>query len=177
VARDAGGKAEFETGVVEVCANDEPFSFREKLRVQFRKALRKGHVINASLDPVASKSVVLAAEPDEGFVVRIDQPHGGSYWFSDRRLLHEDESGSHEVLRYDAVRNAYWMFRDLPRRLLMSPSPKRDHYDRLEIETKDGLAVLEGLGQAYWPALHFFWWITRRKTRQIAQEVKEQTDQ
>jgi len=38
---------------------------------------------------------------------------------------------------------------------------KFDHFDRLEIESHDRVVVLEGLDQAYFPILHFFWWITR----------------
>jgi hypothetical protein len=54
------------------------------------------------------------------------------------------------------------MFKDLCHNpdKMRDPNLKRNHFDRLEIETADGLVILEGLDQAYWPALHFLWWIT-----------------
>jgi hypothetical protein len=36
---------------------------------------------------------------------------------------------------------------------------KTKYYDRLEIETPEGLVVLDGLEQAYAPILSFFDWI------------------
>jgi hypothetical protein len=60
------------------------------------------------------------------------------------------------------------MFKDFwPNRLKLLQSGesasqfKANHFDRLEIELQDRLVVLEGLDQAYWPVLHFFWWIAR----------------
>jgi len=78
----------------------------------------------------------------------------------------------HELLRYEAVLEAHWMFQDfwpdrLKLRSLKKPSDfKSEHFDRLEIELQDRLVVLEGLDQAYWPVLHFFWWIVPRQSAQ-----------
>ena len=67
-----------------------------------------------------------------------------------------------ELLRYEDIQRVHWMFKDLYSRdkLLEADKIKRNHFDRVEIETRNGLAVLEGLDQAYWPALHFLWWIS-----------------
>ena len=70
------------------------------------------------------------------------------------------------MLRYEAVKRAHWMFKDGLRNPIMlsrGPSAKREHYDRLEIETHDGLIVLEGLDQAYLPTLQFLAWIQIEK--------------
>jgi hypothetical protein len=87
---------------------------------------------------------------------------GGRFWFSDRRVLFEDERVE-ELLRYDSVRKCYWMFKDLPDRINADPGlgkdMKRNYGDRLEIDLGDRICVLDGLGQAYSPVLHFFSWI------------------
>jgi hypothetical protein len=134
-----------------------------KLRIQFKKSLRKGFVTNAFLDPEIYGFVKQAAEPNESFIVRVDRKQGGSYWFSDRRVLLEDVNDPRELLRYENVRRAHWMFKGGLRNPIMlsrGPSAKREHYDRIEIEVRVGLVVLEGLGQAYVPTLHFFQWIS-----------------
>jgi hypothetical protein len=141
-----------------------PFSVPDKLRIQFRKSLRKGHVTNAVLDPVLSHGIELTAEPRESFIVRVDRTKGGRYWFSDRRVMREDDAGVNELLRYDAVERVHWMFKTFwedSERAARMIQTKLNHYDRLEIETREGPAVLENLDQAYWPTLHFLWWIKR----------------
>lgn len=69
------------------------------------------------------------------------------------------------MLRYEAVKRVHWMFKGGLRNPMMSrgPSAKREYYDRLEIETHDGLIVLEGLDQAYLPTLQFLGWIQIEK--------------
>ena len=146
-----------------------PLSVQEKLRIKFRKSLRKGYAKNIEMDPVVPDAITLVAEPQEALIVRVDSTKGQHYWFSDRRLLREDDKGIDELLRYDSVTKAHWMFRDLwtdrVKSLLQSQGAasqlKANHFDRLEIESQDRIVVLEGLDQAYWPVLHFFWWITR----------------
>jgi hypothetical protein len=134
-----------------------------KLRIQFQKSLRKGFVMNALLDPEIYGFVKRAAEPNESFIVRVDRKQGGSYWFSDRRVLLEDVNAPRELLRYENVRRTHWMFKGGLRNPIMlsrGSSAKHEHYDRIEIEVGGGLVVLEGLGQAYVPTLHFFQWIS-----------------
>ena len=129
-----------------------------KLRIQFVKALKRGHVHNAQLDPAVTRKIAHATEPGEHFIVRIDKRNGGSYWFSDRRVLLDDDSKAQEILRYEFVQTAHWITKDLSK--VWTPAYKKSHYDRLEIELTDGLAVLDGLGQAYNAALKFLWWIS-----------------
>lgn len=145
-----------------------PLSVQEKLRIKFRKSVRKGYAKNIEMDPAIPDAMTLVREPEEALIVRVDSTKGQHYWFSDRRLLHEDDKGIDELLRYESVTKAHWMFRDLwtdPVKLVQSAGGasqlKANHFDRLEIESHDRLVVLEGLDQAYWPVLHFFWWITR----------------
>jgi hypothetical protein len=149
-----------------------PLSFQAKLRIKFRKSLQKG-CKNIEIDPMPPDAIALIGEPQEALIVRIGSRNGEHYWFSDRRLLHHHGQGIDELLRYESVRKAHWMFRDLTGRMKSSAEDagqfKSHHFDRLELEVEDYLVVLEGLGQAYWPALHFFWWITRSPAS-IAQE-------
>ena len=60
--------------------------------------------------PVAPDAMTLVAEPEEALIVRVDSTKGQHYWFSDRRLLREDDKGIDELLRYDSVTKAHWMF-------------------------------------------------------------------
>lgn len=145
-----------------------PPSAKEKLRIQFRKSLRRGHTENAKLDPVVSEGLAAIMELEETVIVRVDSTKGQHYWFTDRRLLSEHDDGFCELLRYLSVIKAHWMFKDFwteraksLQSLRAAAQFKFDHFDRLEIESRDRLVVLEGLDQAYWPVLHFFWWIAR----------------
>jgi hypothetical protein len=145
-----------------------PLSAQDKLRIQFRKNLRKGYTKNAELDPTVPPAILAVVESGENFTVRVDSTKGQRYWFSDRRLLSEDENGLNELLRYEAVIKAHWMFKDFWTdrvKALNSPEQasqfKSNHFDRLEIELPNRLVVLDGLEQSYSPVLHFFWWMTR----------------
>jgi len=144
-----------------------PPSAKERLRILFRKSLRRGHTKNFELDPVMREGVAAIMEPQETAVVRVDSTEGQHYWFTDRRLLSEHDVVC-ELVRYRSVINAHWMYKDFWTervRSLQSEEAaaqfKFDHFDRLEIESHERLVVLEGLDQAYWPVLHFFWWIAR----------------
>ena len=146
-----------------------PFSTAEKLRIQFRKEIRKGYAKNAELDPPSARAFVSEVEAGEDLIVRVDGDQGVRYWFSDRRLIAQDNNGCSEILRYDAVMKAHWMFKDLWSdriKALKSPEEaaelKRKNFDRLEIELPDRMVVLRGLDQAYVPTLNFFRWLTRR---------------
>ena len=144
-----------------------PLSAKEKLQIQFRKSLRRGHTKNVELDPVNSERVAAIMEPEETAIVRVDSTKGQHYWFTDRRLLSENDEGILELVRYQSVIKAHWMFKDFWTRVKSLPSEeataqfKFDNFDRLEVESHDRLVVLEGLDQAYRPVLHFLWWITR----------------
>jgi hypothetical protein len=142
-------------------------SAKEKLQIQFRKSLRRGHTTNAELDPMISEGVAAIMEPEETAIVRVDSTKGQHYWFTDRRLLSEHDEGIHELVRYQSEIKAHWMFKDWNKRpkslqsLEAGAQFKRDHFDRLAIESHDRVVVLEGLDQAYIPVLHFLRWITR----------------
>jgi hypothetical protein len=145
----------------------------EKLRIKFRKALRKQPTMNAELDPGAPLPITLMLKPDEVLVVKVTRTNGGHYWFTDRRLI--DQSGNEfwELLKYDQVRTAHWMFADLSDRIkgemlrlrnseLIEKSlvdMKLNNYDRVAVDIDSKTVVVDGLGNAYWPTLHFFWWI------------------
>jgi hypothetical protein len=146
---------------------------KEKLRIQFRKSIRHGYTKNAELDPVVSAPMLDTLEPKETCVVRVDSIQGRKrYWFTDRRVLCQHDRGMDELLRYQSVIKAHWMFRDLfthrlPQLMTVGNNGshlKTEHFDRLEIELQDGsTVVLDGLDQAIHPALHFFWWIIRSR--------------
>ena len=145
-----------------------PLSAKEKLQIQFRKSLRRGHTKNVELDPVNSERVAAIMEPEETAIVRVDSTKGQHYWFTDRRLLSEHDDDIRELVRYQSVIKAHWMFKDFwteraksLQSLEAATHFKFDHFDRLEIESHDRLVVLEGLDQAYSPVLHFLRWITR----------------
>jgi hypothetical protein len=145
-----------------------PLSAKEKLRIQFRKSLRRGFTKNAELDPVVSEEVAAIMELEETVIVRVDSTKGQHYWFTDRRLVSQHEDSIHELLRYHSVIEAHWMSKDFWTKRVKSRQSlevakqfKSNHFDRLEIESHDRLVVLEGLDQAYSPVLHFFWWMTR----------------
>jgi len=141
-----------------------PFTVGEKLRVQFRKHLRKGHVRNAQLDPTPSGIVSQIAEDGEVFIVKVDRSKGGQLWFSDIRVLLEHE-GIHELFRYNSVRRAHWMLKNLWDRIRAEPASvdhlKTRYFDRLEIELEERTCILDGLGQSYSPILNFFRWIPK----------------
>jgi hypothetical protein len=141
-----------------------PFTVGEKLRVQFRKHLRTGHVRNAQLDPELSDALAGPIEDGETFIVKVDCRNEGQLWFSDIRVLLEHE-GIHELFRYDSVRRAHWMFKNLWHRIRPEPESvghlKTGYFDRLEIELEDRTCILDGLGQSYSPILKFFRWILK----------------
>jgi hypothetical protein len=147
-----------------------PLSAEEKLRIQFRKNLRRGFVKNAEMDPVVAERMAAIMEPEETLIVRVVSTTGPFYWFSGRRLLYEYDGAIHELLRYESVIKAHWMFKNWQDRMELRQSKeaasqfKANYFDRLEIELQDRLVVLEGLDQAYSPILHFFWWVAKTST-------------
>jgi hypothetical protein len=142
-----------------------PPSAKEKLQIQFRKSLRRGYAKNFELDPVVSEGAGAVMEPEETAIVRVDSTKGQHHWFTDRRLLFEHECSIRELVRYQSVIKAHWMFKEKQAKSLQSLEAaaqlKRDHFDRLEVESLEGLVVLEGLDKAYIPVIQFLWWITR----------------
>jgi hypothetical protein len=136
-------------------------SFREKIKIRFVKALKKGHTTNAALDPVPSEAVNSVLNAGEIVIVQIQATTGRQYWFTSTRLLEQDQARVHELIRYADVHAAHWISRDRQRMIsLMSkedwPKIKRENFDRIEVETDNGdVTVLDDLDQAYWPTPSF----------------------
>ena len=87
---------------------------KEKLRIQFRKSIQRGYAKNAELDPVVPAPITNAFEPEETCIVRVDSTKEGKhYWFTDRRVLCQHDDSISELLRYQSVTEAHWMFKDL----------------------------------------------------------------
>lgn len=117
-----------------------PLSNADKLRIQFRKSLRKGYLTNTELDPAMPPERGRILEIDEQLVVRVDSTKGSHYWFTDRRVLSGDWTDFQELLRYRSLLKPHWMFQDLWERLRETPSEgsqlKTNHFDRLEIAAR-----------------------------------------
>jgi hypothetical protein len=133
------------------------------------KSCSKGHSKNAELDPDVPDALRAFQEPDEAFTSKVVRSSIGTYWFSDRRVILELNGDFQEQARYEAIRHAHWMYKDLLDRTKLAATQfgetgiirmKEKHFDRLELELDDCIVVLEDLGQSYWPVLHFLWWIT-----------------
>jgi hypothetical protein len=69
---------------------------------------------------------------------------------SDTRLVREGET----LLRYDQVEHCIWIDRDREMKGML----KHSHFQRMILERSDGSElILDGLGQAVFPLLQFFW--------------------
>jgi hypothetical protein len=135
----------------------------DRLRIRFRKYAARGYTANVTLDPPLPVPLTRVAEPREAFIVKISASPGSVYWFTDRRILHETQTKVEEMARYCDIRHAHWMFSDLRQRWERGEAVaemKQQHFDRIEIETETATVALEGLGQAYSPALAFLQTLT-----------------
>lgn len=144
-----------------------PLTVDQRLRIQFRKSIAKGYAPGVELDPSPTPRLAQVREPGETYIVKIPTA-GRVYWLSNRRILAETQTESQELVRYNDVRRVHWMFSDLRERWVHAANHgdpvtdiKMAYYDRIEIETTEETAVLEGLGQAYSPALSFLQSLTR----------------
>ena len=132
--------------------------------MRFRKYAARGYAANVTLDPALPVLLARVAESREAFIVKISASSGGVYWFTDRRILHETQTKVEEMARYCNIRHAHWMFSNLRERWERGEAVtemKQQHFDRIEIETETAKVALEGLGQAYLPALAFLQTLTR----------------
>jgi len=136
----------------------------DRLRICFRKYAARGYTANVTLDPAPPVTLAPVAELRELFIVKMLVSSGEVYWFTDRRILHETPTTVEEIARYCNIRHAHWMFSDLRERSERGEAVtemKQQHFDRIEIETETAKVALEGLGQAYSPALAFLQALTR----------------
>ena len=69
---------------------------------------------------------------------------------TDKRLLRDGRT----VLRYEELEHCIWIDRDHEQKAKL----KHSHFQRIILERRDGSElVLDGLGQAVFPLLKFFW--------------------
>jgi hypothetical protein len=90
-------------------------------------------------------------EAGEHLIARITVSDDASVLVTDRRLLRDGET----FLRYSDVRYCDWIDRD---RQKITPELKVSCFQRIIFELNDGrILELDGIGQAVFPLLKFFW--------------------
>jgi hypothetical protein len=96
-------------------------------------------------------SIPVRLEFDESAVAEISLASGGSpIVVTDIRLVRDGQT----ILRYDELKHCIWIDRDRETKV----KRKTSHFHRMILELNDGSEfVLEGLGQAVFPLLKFFW--------------------
>jgi hypothetical protein len=132
------------------------------LRWQLGRAVKKKHAPNVTMLQADDASAA-DLEPGERAVALIALGSGGPpLVVTDARLV---ESGQ-TLLRYDDLRHCHWIIRDHKKRNLDTEAArelKRRHFQRLVLDLRDGReVVLDGLGQAVFPLLKFFWFTLER---------------
>lgn len=125
-----------------------------RLEILFKKSLHDGFVHNAELCPAPTGQLKESLLPEERCVVLVLDKVGRALWFTDRRLLRQDNDQVAELFSYDSVQRVHWMARENRFQL-----PKEQYFDRLEIDSDAGDVRLDGLEQAYAPVLEFLWWV------------------
>src|SRR5262249_51612265 len=136
------------------------------LELQFIKGIRKGYLTNAELAPQGPDALLPHMSSAERCIVVVQDKQQRRLWFTNRRLLLQEQSRVTMLFEYEAVQHVHWMFKDFRHRF-PPPNPlpdgefvkiKTDHFDRLEVELKAGSAgpvALEGLDQSYLPIFQF----------------------
>lgn len=96
-------------------------------------------------------------EPDETAIAQISLAASKSpILVTDIRLIRDGQT----LLRYDDLRYCIWIDRDRK----MKGKLKQTHFQRIILERHDGSElVLDGLGQAVFPLLKFFWFKLGRR--------------
>jgi len=122
----------------------------EKLEIQFRKWLNKGHLHNVVLRPSYTRS---GLPLQEEFLVDVIDKAGRSIPFTESGFLAPERG----FIRYVDVKGVHWIAKD---RASFNPEDKREIFDRLEFElSDDSTLLLQGLDQAVFPLLKFFEWM------------------
>ncbi len=118
------------------------------LRWKFGRWVAKGYTPNVTLT-AAGDDVGIGLEPGESAIARIALDHESEpLLLTDLRLV----QGSQTLVRFDDVVACIWIDRDNKAR------QKALKFGRVIIELRDGSEVIiEGLGQAVFPLLNFFW--------------------
>ena len=144
------------------------------LELQFIKGIREGYLTNAELCPQGTDALLPYMSSEEHCIVTVHDKQKRRLWFTNRRLLLQEQSRVTTLFEYEAVQHVHWMFKDFWARLSISPLPeeeiartKTDYFDRLEVELKTanaGLVTLEGLDQSYLPIFQFLQFLTRTRS-------------
>ena len=145
------------------------------LELQFKKGIRKGYLTNAELAPQRTDALRPYLSSEERCIVVVQDKQKRRLWFTNCRLLLQEQSNVSTLFEYEAVEHVHWMFKDYFGRL-RPPNPlpheefartKREHFDRLEVELKTGdasLVPLEGLDQSYLPIFQFLQFLTQPRS-------------
>jgi hypothetical protein len=119
------------------------------LRWKFGRHIAQGFTPNVSLfGPSAEPS--LALSPRESAVARIALADSSALILTDVRLIRDGDT----LLWFDDVRVCFWIDRDSE----AATKLKRQKFHWIIFELRDGREItVEGLGQAVFPMLSFFW--------------------
>ena len=122
----------------------------EKLEIQFKKWLNKGHLHNVVLRPTYARS---GLPPQEEFLVDVIDKCGCSIPFTPSGFLAPERG----FVRYAEIKRVHWISKS---RAGFNPKDKREVFDRLEFELSDSSTLLlQDLDQAVFPLLKFFEWL------------------
>ena len=124
------------------------------LRWKLGKSSRK-HAPNIRM--LAEESpIAIPLESSESAIAEISlTPAGSPITVTDLRLIRDGET----LVRYEDLQHCIWIDRDRETKLKL----KVTHFQRIILERKDGSElILDGLGQAVFPLLKFFWFVLGR---------------
>jgi hypothetical protein len=124
------------------------------LRWKFAQPVAKGYAPNVKLLDGDKRPDSVVLGPGESPVAQIELQSGGSLLVTNARLIGPDET----IVRFAEVRYCDWIDRDRT----VAARLKASKYGRIIFEMSDGgEIVFDGLGQAVFPLLKFFWFKLR----------------
>jgi hypothetical protein len=120
------------------------------LRWKFGRWVAKGYTPNVILCAPGDGTSV-GMEPGESTIARIKlTSEAESLLLTDLRLI----QGGRTLVRFDEVAACIWIDRDRKTAAMQ----KAEKFHRVILELRDGSEItIEGLGQAVFPLLNFFW--------------------